>query len=168
MTELDSATVAACDPRGQTAEILDLPTHLRDALWRVDSAALQPAEARDGLVVAGMGGSGIGGRLARAAIGSRARRPLTIVGGYALPAWVGPDTMVLCASYSGAAEETLSCYRHAVELGAQRVVATTGGPLAEMARADGVPVIPFPGGFQPRAAVGYALVSALEVAAMCG
>jgi glucose/mannose-6-phosphate isomerase len=168
MTQLDTATVAACDPTGQAGEILDLPTHLRDALWRVDSASIEPMEAHDGLVVAGMGGSGIGGRLARAAIGSRARRPLTVVGGYALPAWVGPETVVLCASYSGNTEETLSCYQHAVELGAQRIVATTGGRLAERAREDGVPVIPLPGGFQPRAAVGYALVSALEVAALCG
>ena len=42
---------------------------------------------------------------------------------------------------------------------------TTGGELAERARADGVPVVPLPGGFQPRAAVGYATVVALEVAA---
>jgi glucose/mannose-6-phosphate isomerase len=31
-----------------------------------------------------------------------------------------------------------------------------------------VPVIPLPGGFQPRVAVGYSLVVALEVAALCG
>jgi glucose/mannose-6-phosphate isomerase len=37
-----------------------------------------------------------------------------------------------------------------------------------MARADGVGVIPLPGGFQPRSAVAYMLVSALEVAALCG
>jgi glucose/mannose-6-phosphate isomerase len=166
--DLDRAAVGACDPTGQAAEILDLPTHLRDALWRVESAGLAPLQARDGLIVAGMGGSGIGGRLARAAIGARAQRPLTVVGGYALPAWVGPDTVVLCSSYSGRTEETLSCYVHAGELGAQRIVATTGGPLAESAREDGVPVIPVPGGFQPRAAVGYALVAALEVAAVCG
>jgi glucose/mannose-6-phosphate isomerase len=47
-------------------------------------------------------------------------------------------------------------------------VATTGGKLAECARQDGVPVIPLPGGFQPRAAVAYALVVALEVASVCG
>jgi glucose/mannose-6-phosphate isomerase len=166
--DLDRAAVAACDPTGQAAEILDLPTHLRDALWRVQSAALAPVEARDGMIVAGMGGSGIGGRLARAAIGGRAKRPLTIVGGYSLPTWTGPETVVLCSSYSGATEETLSCYADAGRLGAQRIVATTGGPLAERAREDGVPVIPIPGGFQPRAAVGYALVSALAVAALCG
>jgi glucose/mannose-6-phosphate isomerase len=166
--DLDRASVAACDPTGQAAEILDLPSHLRDALWRVESAGLTPREARDGVIVAGMGGSGIGGRLARAAIGDRARRQLMIVGGYALPTWAGPETVVLCSSYSGATEETLSCYDHAGELGAQRIVATTGGPLAARAREDGVPVIPIPGGFQPRAAVGYALVSALAVASLCG
>jgi glucose/mannose-6-phosphate isomerase len=37
-----------------------------------------------------------------------------------------------------------------------------------MARADGVPVIPVPGGLQPRAAVAYATVAALEVAALSG
>jgi glucose/mannose-6-phosphate isomerase len=168
MTELDRDTIVACDPTGQAAEILDLPTHLRDALWRVDSAGIAPLDAPGGLIVAGMGGSSIGGRLARAAIGPRARHSLTVVGGYSLPAWVGPDTVVLCASYSGGTEETLACYDHAVELGARRIVATTGGALAERARRDGVPVIPLPGGFQPRAAVGYAFVSALEVAALSG
>ena len=44
------------------------------------------------------------------------------------------------------------------------MVATTGGALAERARADGVPVVPIPGGFQPRAAIGYSLVAALEAA----
>ena len=45
---------------------------------------------------------------------------------------------------------------------------TTGGRLAEMARADSVPVIPLPGGLQPRAAVAYMIVASLEVAALCG
>lgn len=168
MTDLDRDSIVACDPTGQVAETLGLPEHLRDALWRVDSAGIAPMDAPGGLIVAGMGGSSIGGRLARAAIGPRAKRSLTVVGGYTLPAWVGPDTVVLCASYSGGTEETLACYDHAVELGAQRVVSTTGGALAERARRDGVPVIPLPGGFQPRVAVGYAFVAALEVAALAG
>ena len=78
--------------------------------------------------------------------------------GYALPGWAGPSTLVLCSSYSGNTEETLSAYDDAVARGAPRLVATTGGALAERARAHGVPVIPIPGGFQPRAAIGYALV----------
>jgi glucose/mannose-6-phosphate isomerase len=91
-----------------------------------------------------------------------------VADGYTLPSWVGPEQLVLCASYSGNTEETLSAYDDALERGAPRIVATTGGPLAERARRDRVPVIPLPGGFQPRAAVGYSLVTALEAAALCG
>ena len=118
-----------------------------------------------GLIVAGMGGSAIGGDLARAALGDHASRPILSARGYGLPAWTTPDTTVLCASYSGNTEETLACFEAAGALGAQRVVVTTGGKLAELARADGVPVIPVAGGFQPRAAVAYMTVAALEVAA---
>jgi len=165
---LDPQGVAAVDSTGQAAEILDLHVHLRDALWRVDSAGIAPFDAPGGLVVAGMGGSAVGGRLAAAAIGPRLSRPLVVADGYTLPGWVGPETLVLCSSYSGSTEETLSAYDDASERGAQRLVATTGGALAERARRDGVRVIPVPGGFQPRAAVGYSLVSALEAAALCG
>jgi glucose/mannose-6-phosphate isomerase len=168
MAALDRTAVAAVDSTGQVDEILDLPIHLRDALWRVDSAAISPCDTPGGLIVAGMGGSGVGGRLAAGAIGPRARRPLVVTDGYALPGWAGPDTLVLCSSYSGTTEETLAAYDDAGRRGAPRIVVTTGGPLAERARRDDVPVIPVPGGFQPRAAVGYSLVSALEAAALCG
>jgi glucose/mannose-6-phosphate isomerase len=164
---LDAAAVAAVDSTGQAGEILALGDHLRDALWRVESAAIAPFEA-GAMVVAGMGGSAVGGRLALGALGPRLRRPLAIVDDYALPGWAGPDTLVLCSSYSGTTEETLAAYDDAGERGSRRLVATTGGPLAERARRDRVPVIPVPGGFQPRAAVGYSLVAALEAAALGG
>jgi glucose/mannose-6-phosphate isomerase len=164
---LDAAAVAAVDSTGQAGEILALGDHLRDALWRVESAAIAPFEAGS-MVVAGMGGSAVGGRLALGAIGPRLRRPLVIADGYALPGWAGPDTLVLCSSYSGTTEETLAAYDDAEERGSRRLVATTGGPLAERARRDHVPVIPVPGGFEPRAAVGYSLVAALEAAALGG
>jgi glucose/mannose-6-phosphate isomerase len=165
---LDREAVAAVDSTGQAAEILDLPAHLRDALWRVDSAGIPAHDAPGGVVVAGMGGSAVGGRLALAALGPRLRRPFVVADGYALPPWVGPEHLVLCSSYSGGTEETLSAYDDALERGAARIVATTGGALAERARRDSVPVIPVPGGFQPRAAVAYGLVAALEAAALAG
>ena len=126
-------------------------------------------DAPGGLIVAGMGGSAAGGRLAVAALGRAARSgrwwwPTAT----RCPRWAGPETLVLCSSYSGATEETLAAYDDAVERGAPRLVASTGGPLVERARRDGVPVIPMPGGFQPRAAIGYSLVAALEAAALAG
>ena len=165
---LSRAEIAKFDRSDQLGDVLALPEHLRDALWRVESAIMQDWDTSAGLVVAGMGGAAIGGALARAALGDHASRPIFVTRAYGLPPWTTPDTMVLCASYSGNTEETLACYESAGALGARRTVVTTGGRLAEMARADGVPVIPLPGGFQPRAAVAYMTVAALEVAALCG
>jgi glucose/mannose-6-phosphate isomerase len=166
--EITRGVVASVDSENELDDILGLPDQLRDALWRVESAGLEPFDSPGGLVVAGMGGSAIGGSLARAALGDRASRPIVLARGYALPAWTTPDTTVLCASYSGNTEETLAVYEAAGALGAQRIAATTGGKLAAAARAESVPVIPLPGGFQPRAAVAYSLVVALEVAGLCG
>lgn len=166
--DLTREAIASVDSAKQLEDVLGLPDQLRDALWRVETANLEPHDAPGGLIVAGMGGSAIGGALARAALGDRASRPIMITRGYGLPAWTTPDTTVLCASYSGHTEETLAVYEAAGALGARRIVATTGGKLAEAARDDGVPIVPLPGGFQPRAAVAYSLVVALEVAALCG
>jgi glucose/mannose-6-phosphate isomerase len=165
---LSREAIARVDSSGQLDDVLALPEHLRDALWRVESAIMGEWDTPGGLVVAGMGGSAIGGALARAALGDHASRPIFVTRAYGLPPWTTPETTVLCASYSGDTEETLACYESAGALGAQRVVVTTGGRLAAMAREDGVPVIPLPGGFQPRAAVAYMTVAALEVAALCG
>ena len=164
---LTSAAIAEVDPTGQLAEVLDLPEHLRDALWRVESAGIAPRRS-SGLIIAGMGGSSVGAALAGAALGTRATRPILRVRDYTLPAWVDDTWTVLLSSYSGSTEETVSCWEAATALGAHRVVCTTGGPLAEAARAERVPIIPVPGGFQPRAAVGYSTVVALEVAALVG
>lgn len=165
---LATDAVAAVDASGMLHDVLDLPEHLRDALWRVESAEMAEWDSPGGLLVAGMGASGLGGDLARACLGDHASRPILTARGYGLPGWTTPDTTVLCTSYSGDSEETLAAYEAAGALGATRVVCTTGGRLAELARADGVPVIPVPGGLQSRGAIGYATVAALEVAALCG
>jgi glucose/mannose-6-phosphate isomerase len=167
-SELGPDAIGAVDAGRQLQDILSLPDQLRDALWRVESAKLEPHDARGGLVIAGMGGSAIGGALARAVLGDSASRPIMLARDYALPPWTTTEATVLCASYSGNTEETLAVYEAAGALGARRIVTTTGGQLASAARADDVPVIPLPGGFQPRAAVAYSLVVALEVAALCG
>ncbi|MEY2535365.1 MAG: glucose/mannose-6-phosphate isomerase [bacterium] len=165
---LDRETIARVDVSDQLTDILAIPEHLRDALWKVESAGLEPWDNRGGIIVAGMGGSAIGGELARAILGDHASRPLLTARAYGLPPWTTNETTVVCASYSGDTEETLTCYEAAGVIGAQRVAVTSGGELAKLARADGVPVIPVAGGYQPRAAVGYMTVAVLEVAALAG
>jgi glucose/mannose-6-phosphate isomerase len=161
------AELRASDPTGQIDDVLALPDHLRDALWRVESAAIAPSRA-SALAVAGMGGSAIGADLAAAALGSRLVAPMFTARGYELTASLPADSAVLCSSYSGGTEETLACYEAAAALGARRLVATSGGRLAEQARADGVAVIGLPAVLQPRAAVGYMFTVAAEVAAQVG
>jgi glucose/mannose-6-phosphate isomerase len=142
-----------------------LPEHLRDALWRIESARAQTMEA-PAAFVCGMGGSAIGGDLAAAALADRLTKPMLVARGYEPPSWTPPGSAVLCSSYSGNTEETLACYAGAEAVGAQRLVATTGGELAEAARRDGVPVIGLPAGLQPRAAVGYMFCVSAELAAL--
>jgi glucose/mannose-6-phosphate isomerase len=149
-------------------DVLAIPDHLGDALWRVETAQLRRGESA-GLLVCGMGGSAIGGDLAAATLGDRLSRPLLTVRGSTLPSWVSADWTVLCSSYSGETEETLACFRAAGELGARRVVASTGGRLVEAARKADVPVIGLPGLLPaPRTGVAYMIVCALEVAAAAG
>ncbi|MGH2982675.1 MAG: bifunctional phosphoglucose/phosphomannose isomerase [Solirubrobacterales bacterium] len=145
--------------------VMAMPDHLRDAIWRIESARLSTMEA-PAAIVCGMGGSAIGGDLGAAALGDRLSRPMFTMRGYELPAWAPAGSAVLCSSYSGDTEETLACYDAAEALGAQRLVATTGGELAEAARRDGVPVIGLPAGLQPRGAVAYMFCSATELAVL--
>ena len=149
-------------------DVLAQPLQLGDALWRTQSAGIRPRDQSAGMVVCGMGGSAIGGDLAKAALGDRATRPITVVRGYALESWTPPESFVLCASYSGNTEETLACFEAAGAAGAQRAVITTGGKLAELAREEGVPVIGVPAGMQPRASVIYMTIGVMECAALCG
>jgi glucose/mannose-6-phosphate isomerase len=149
-------------------DVLAQPDQIEDALWRVEAAGVPRRDLDGGLVVAGMGGSAIGGDLAAAVVGQRATHPIRTRRGYGLDPWTRPDSLILCASYSGETEETLACYDAARALDAPRVVLTTGGTLAQRAREDGVPVIGVPSGMQPRAAVVYMTVAALECAAACG
>ena len=136
MSDLSREAIAAIDPQGMLGDVLEQPAHLEDALWRVESAAIDSFEAPGGLAICGMGGSAIGADLAAAAIGARAHHPIITVRGYELPAWVDESWAVLCSSYSGNTEETTSCYAAAGEAGARRIALTTGGKLAEAARAE--------------------------------
>lgn len=164
---LDAAAVESIDASGIAGDMLAIPDHITDALWRAESAFLEPASARS-LVVCGMGGSAIGADLAAAIIGGSASGPISTCRGYELPGYVGPEDAVILSSYSGSTEETLSCFEQARDSGARLYVVSSGGQLSEAAHADGIPVIGLPGIFQPRAAVAYGVVAVIEIAIISG
>ena len=164
MSDACSTPIRAVDTTNQLDDVLALPDHLRDALWRVEST-----RARAGRVErpAGLRDGRLGDRRRTRARPRSGPADAAATGRARLRAarWAPADRAVLCSSYSGNTEETLACFEAAEALGATALVATTGGALRSAAQRDGVPIIGLPGGLQPRAAVGYMFVVAAEAAA---
>jgi glucose/mannose-6-phosphate isomerase len=136
----------------------------------IAEAAIIPGggEAIRHVVLTGLGGSAAGGDFAKVLFDIEGRVPMSVNRDYALPAWVGPDTLVLATSYSGNTEETLAAFADATGKGARIIVVTSGGELAALARARGVPVVAIPGGQPPRTALGFMLVPVLVAASRLG
>ena len=157
---LDAIQRSTADPSDMMGAILSLPEQCeraRQLAVDADLGALRGRSFRNA-VLAGLGGSAIGGDLLRTVYESELRVPVFVSRDYHIPGFAGSDTLVVAASYSGNTEETLASYERARKLKAPILAITTGGALAERAQADGVPVVRIPGGLQPRAAVGYSFV----------
>jgi glucose/mannose-6-phosphate isomerase len=107
------------------------------------------------VVIGGLGGSGIGGRLSRLAFNSTAPIPVEVYSEYSLPAYAGTQTLVILCSYSGNTEETLAMYADARKRGCTIVCVAAGGTLKELAQRDGLKFYEIEGGYQPRMALGY-------------
>jgi len=152
------ADVQALDPAGMRAQVATIPDQVRDGWARTRDLTVPAAyRAATSIAVLGMGGSAIGGDLVHDIFADRLTVPLEVVRGYDLPAWVGAKTLVVAVSYSGATEETISALEAALRRRCPVLVVTTGGPLREVARRAELPHLVFPGGGQPRAAVGHAV-----------
>ncbi len=154
----DLGAMRRYDQAGMLAAIAGLPAQVSDGWAR--SRALELAEAHRAarsVAILGMGGSAIGGDLVRAIFNDRLRVPSVVVRDHELPAWVASETLVVASSYSGATEETISALGTALERRCPVAVISTGGPLRDVAARAGLPLLTFPGGGQPRAAVGYSM-----------
>jgi len=102
------------------------------------------------IVVAGMGGSAIGGDLLKAYL-SNTNIPVFVNRSYKLPNFVNENTLVFAVSYSGNTEETLSSYHDALTKKAHVIAVASGGRLAELCKKT----ILIPSGLQPRNAIAY-------------
>ncbi|HJM84314.1 MAG TPA: bifunctional phosphoglucose/phosphomannose isomerase [Candidatus Marinimicrobia bacterium] len=109
----------------------------------------------ENIMVLGMGGSAIGGDVARVLAQNANSAPIIINRSYNIPEWVGSNTLILACSYSGGTEETLSAFAQCRERNCPIIVISTGGIITDYADKYDLDRIHIPSGYQPRAALGF-------------
>jgi len=165
----DSATVARLDATGLRRRIEALPDDC-EASWQRNRGLELPAaytSVRE-IVLSGMGGSAIAADILRSIAAPGSRKPVHVVRGYDLPAFVGDASLVVACSHSGNTEEPLSTYEQALARGARTVVVTKGGRLLELAQAAGAPAIVYEYDGAPRSAIGHQLMALLAIGERVG
>lgn len=161
-------TYTTLDPEGLLARIDALPEQIAEAHAAGVACARalpQRYHGADRVLIAGMGGSGIGGALLRGwALDSGASTPIEIVRGYRMPSYTGPRTLVIASSNSGNTEETVAAFGEALAARASCIAVATGGALLEAARAGGAETLAFAWDAEPRSALGWSFASLLGIA----
>jgi glucose/mannose-6-phosphate isomerase len=129
----DIAGMSALDASDMLQAVASSGAQMREAVTAIDRSGL--AEIANGeqprnLVIAGLGGSGVGGDVLKAVIGQSTPLPIISERSHSLPGWVGPMDVVVGVSCSGMTEETLSTTAEAGRRGAR--VITIGASGSEL------------------------------------
>lgn len=145
--------------------IEDFSKQLSESLQIAENAKLSEAKAPiHNVVIAGLGGSGIGGNLVQAFTLDSINVPINITKTYEIPGFVNENTLFIACSFSGNTEETTSAVAKAIAKGAKIVCVTSGGKLGEIAASNSLDVINIPGrSNSPRASIGYSIVQLLTI-----
>ena len=114
------------------------------------------------IIIAGMGGSAIGGDVVSILERNNIKIPLQVLRGYSCPAYVNKNTLVICSSYSGNTEETISVFMDAIKKGATICGITTGGKLEKELINRNKDIIIIPKGLQPRAALAFSFIPIIK------
>jgi glucose/mannose-6-phosphate isomerase len=144
--------------------IASLSNQIREAIKIGENTKFNPTDKDlTAILVCGLGGSGIGGKIVSLLLKKELKIPFHTVNDYEIPAWVDKNTLVIGSSYSGNTEETLAAIAEASGRGAEIAVITSGGDLLDMAKEKGWNNYVVPGGEQPRAMLAYSIVQQLFI-----
>lgn len=135
--------------------IEDFPQNIKAAVKASASLNLNPSKTElQNVVITGLGGSGIGGKIVANIISPSATLPIFINNDYTLPQFVNRHTLVIACSYSGNTEETLAAVELAHQKNAEITCLTSGGKLEAFAKQNGYNLVTVPGGNPPRTTLG--------------
>lgn len=143
--------------------IQDFPKHILDALRIGEEGEITITSSPENIVITGLGGSGIGGKIISQYARSSSLVPIVTNNSYDLPGFVSKRTLVIVCSYSGNTEETVNAINEAVEKEAEVVVVTSGGEVEKVAKKNGFCIVEIPGGNPPRSMFAYSAIMLLFV-----
>lgn len=150
------------DPQNVLGSVEALANQLEHAWQDTQKLNINFSRKPQNIVVAAMGGSGLGPDVIKHLFKEEIQVPLEIVNDYTLPGYVDHNSLVVLASYSGTTEEVINCIQQAQDKKAQLLIVAAGGKLAEFAKENQVPAYIINAKHnpsnQPRMAIGYAIV----------
>lgn len=150
------------DSANMFAVIADFPGQLKQAFEIGSNINIQLDNSKiRNIIITGLGGSAIGGDLLRSYLQYEIKIPVQVNRNYFIPAYANENTLVICSSYSGDTEETLSAYNDAKTKGCKIACISAGGKLTVMSENDGNYVVKVPRGFQPRCALAFSFITML-------
>jgi glucose/mannose-6-phosphate isomerase len=144
----------AVDKSGMLSFCANAPRHYQKAAELAKTITLSYPKP-DNVIIAGMGGSGIGGDLLKDWARNRTNVSIEVNREYQLPVYVGEKTLVVIVSYSGDTEESLSTLLDALRRKCMVYCISSGGALLKYAAKLKVPHLRVPSGMPPRAALPY-------------
>lgn len=115
------------------------------------------------VLICGMGGSGIGGKIVASWIADEIKIPINFCQDYILPEYVDKKTLIIASSNSGDTEETLSATIQGHNLGATIVAICSGGKLAGFCSKWNYDCIVVPGDNPPRTALAFSIVQLIYI-----
>jgi len=151
----DLAEMKRIDKSDMLSFCVEAPKHCREAAKLAETVRVNYSKPQT-IIVAGMGGSSIGGELLKDWTRDKIDVPIEICREYSLPAYADERTLVFVVSYSGETEEALSMFLDAIEKNCMTFCISSGGKLLEFAEKLKLPYLRVPSGIpQPRAALPY-------------
>ena len=157
------------DKENMFESIWNFPNNLKDAIVLGNGIDLKNDYSHiNNIVIAGMGGSAIGGDIVSVLENSNIKIPYTVCRDYSIPGWVNSSSLVICSSYSGNTEETISAFHKSIEIGASICGITTGGTLLKLLKENKKDFIKIPSGLQPRAAVAFSFIPIIKLIEKAG
>ena len=174
MANLDSIhEIEKIDVENVLGSIMELPMQCEDA-WENAKDIEIPESYLDvsNIIMSGMGGSGLGARIIESVYHDKLKYPLIRINDYNLPMFADHHSLVICSSYSGETEETISTAHEAIKRNCKWMAIGTGKSLIDLAKEKKVPYYKIEPKYnpsnQPRMAIGYSVIGQLMLASKAG